>query len=129
MTKDNILTIDGKLGPVGVVRAKVIGYHTLVAPLISEVHIEEVKHSGVDQLSLLVLCIVLHFRIIQHLPILPPCCGHWRITTAGRNTAQGHVIPPQCHRRLWVTCDMWLREIICGGAGPDSVQLSIVSSF
>lgn len=101
--RENILTIDSKLGPVGVVGAKVIGNHTLVAPLISEVDIEEMKHSGVDQFSLLVPGIVLHFCIIQHLPILPPSCCHWRITATGRNAAQSHVVPPQCHMRLWVS--------------------------
>lgn len=117
LIQDNILTIDSKFGPVGVVGAEVIGYHTLVAPLISEVDIEEMKHGGVDQLSLLVLCIVLHFCIIQHLAVLPPCRGHWRITAAGRNATQSDVIPPQCHGRLWVTCDVWFGEIICGGEG------------
>lgn len=42
------LTIDSQLCPGGVVGAKVIGDHTLIAPLISEINIEEMEFCGVD---------------------------------------------------------------------------------
>lgn len=42
------LTIDSKLCPSGVVGAEVIRDHTLIAPLISEINIEEMKFRGVD---------------------------------------------------------------------------------
>lgn len=42
------LTIDSKLCPCGVVGAEVIGDHTLIAALISEINIEEMKFRGVD---------------------------------------------------------------------------------
>lgn len=71
------LTIDCKLCPVGIVGAKVVGNHTLVTALVSKVDIEEVKDGGVDELSFLITSIILHFCIIQHLPVLPPCSGHW----------------------------------------------------
>lgn len=90
----DILTIDCKLCPVGVVRAKMIGDHTLVAALISEVDIEEMKHSGVDQLSLLVLGIVLQLCVVEHLSILPPSRGHRRVAAAGGHAAQSDVVPP-----------------------------------
>lgn len=77
------LTVDCKLGPVGIVGAKVVRNHTLVTALISEVDIKEVKDGGVDELSFLIASIILHFCIIQHLPILPPCSGHRRVTAAG----------------------------------------------
>ena len=98
-----------------------IGDHALVAPLISEVDVEKVKHGGVDELSLLEPGVVLHLRIIQHLPVLPPSRGHRRIAAAGRHAAQGHVVPAQRHRRLWVSCDVGFGEIVCGGgAGTES---------
>lgn len=120
--KTNNLTINSELSPVGVVCAKVIGNDTLVASLISEVDVEKMKNSGVDQLSLLVLSKVLHFCIIQHLPILSPCCGHWWIAAAGRDAAQRYVVPPQRHRCLRVSCDPRLWEIICGSEGTEGQQ-------
>ena len=123
-----ILTVDSEPGPVGVVGAEVIGDHTLVASLISEVDVEEVEHSGVDQLSLLVPGVVLHFSIVQHLPVLPPSRGHRRVAAAGRDAAQSHVVPPQRHVRLWVSCDPRLGEIICGGAAMESETVSVLEN-
>lgn len=111
----NILTIHSQLGSVGVVGAKMIGHHTLVAPFISEVDVKEMEHSGVDQLSLLVARVVLHHGIVQNLTVFPPSRCHWRIAAAGRYAAQSHVVPPQSHRRLWVSCDEWFGKIICVG--------------
>lgn len=42
------LTIDSKLCPSGVVGAEVIRDHTLIASLVSEINIEEMKFRGVD---------------------------------------------------------------------------------
>lgn len=69
-----------------------IGDHTLVAALIGEVDIEEMKHSGVDQLSFLVLGIVLYLCVVEHLPILPPSRGHRRVAAAGGHAAQSDVV-------------------------------------
>lgn len=70
------LTIDSQLCPGGVVGAKVIGDHTLIAPLISEINIEEMEFCGVDQFFVLVSGVVLHLCVVQHLPVLPPNYTH-----------------------------------------------------
>lgn len=49
-----------------------IGHHALVAALVSEVDVEEVELGGVDQLPLLVLCVVVDLSVVEHLAILPP---------------------------------------------------------
>lgn len=98
--------------------------HTLIAPLISEINIEEMKFRGVDQFFVLVSGIVLHLCIVQHLPVLAPRYGHGRITTAGGNAAESDVVPPQDHRRLRVSGDMRLWKIICSGAETQTDKLS-----
>lgn len=72
----DFLTIDSQLCPGGVVGAKVIGDHTLIAPLISEINIQEVEFCGVDQFFVLVSGVVVHLCVVQHLSVLPPNYGH-----------------------------------------------------
>lgn len=110
----SFFTIDCELGPVGVVRAKVVRDNTLVASFVCEVDVEEMQHGGVEQLSLLVAGVILHLCVTQHLPVLPPGRGHGGVTAAGRQAAQSHIGPTQGGGSLRVLCNPGLREVICG---------------
>lgn len=101
-----------------------IGDHTLIAPLISEINIQEVEFCGVDQFFVLVSGVVVHLGVVQHLPVLPPNHAHGRVTAAGGNAAESDVVPPQDHGRLWVSCDVRLWKIICRGAETQNSKLS-----
>lgn len=74
-----LLTINGQLGFVGIVGAKVIGDNALIPSFISEVHIEKMQDSGVlNHLTTLLLIpgIILNLCIIQDFAVLTPGCGH-----------------------------------------------------
>lgn len=91
-----------------------IGHHALVAALVGEVDVEEVELGGVDQLPLLVLGVVVHLGVVEHLAVLPPRGGHGRVAAAGGHAAQSHVGPAQRHARLRVGGDVRLGEVVCG---------------
>lgn len=106
-----------------------IGDNTLVKPIISEVDIKEMKHGGVDELSILITGVVFHFCIVENLPVLPPRRGHRRVAATGCNAAQSHVVAPQSHRGLWVGCDPRLGEIIYSGERGKWENFSILTIF
>lgn len=96
-----------------------IEHHALVVALVGEVDVEEVELGGVDQLPLLVLGVVVHLGVVEHLAVLPPRGGHGRVAAAGGHAAQSHVVAAQCHARLGVGGDVRLGEVVCSAVGEE----------
>lgn len=73
---------------------------------------EQVEHTGVDELVLLVAGIVVHLHFIQHLPVLPPRGAHGRVTAAESGAVESDIGAPQSYDCPGVTTDLGLREVI-----------------
>lgn len=110
-----LLTINGQLGFVGIVGAKVIGDNALIPSFISEVHIEKMQDSGVlNHLTTLLLIPgkILNLCIIQDFAVLTPGCGHGWITAAHSSASQSHIHASQSNRGLRMYSYLRFREVI-----------------
>lgn len=105
-------TINCHFGLSGVVGAEVVGDYTLIASFISEVNIKQMEHAGVDELLVLVACIVLHLRIREHLFVFPPGGVHGGVTSAKSRAVKSDVGATQSHHRPGVSIHLWPRKAI-----------------